>query len=256
MSTDKKNMIFISGWAMPSFIFEPLAAQFTNYKIQLLDLPGVHHNQRVAAPSIAAYAENLVQHIPDRSIVIGWSLGGMVASYIALHYPEKIKILIQLTSSPYFLKSAHAEDCWPGLRPKHLALLEHNVLTNFNCAITDFIQLQFHGLKTVAHKHQLSTLKHIDWNKLIHSTQALQHGIQLLRNTDLRQQLQDMNIPCLYILGRLDAIVPEKISHHLPSLNQRIDVIILPHASHMPFLTHTTECANHIQEYLNKAHQS
>lgn len=55
-------------------------------------------------------AEAVLQQAPDKAIWLGWSLGGLVASQIALTHPERVQALVTVASSPCF----SARDEWPG----------------------------------------------------------------------------------------------------------------------------------------------
>uniref|UniRef100_A0A1A9UKI9 AB hydrolase-1 domain-containing protein n=1 Tax=Glossina austeni TaxID=7395 RepID=A0A1A9UKI9_GLOAU len=51
-------------------------------------------------------------HLPNKSILVGWSLGGLIASQIAIQHPKKFYGLIIISSSPYFCE----EKNWPGIK--------------------------------------------------------------------------------------------------------------------------------------------
>lgn len=54
------------------------------------------------------YFEAVLQQAPDKAIWLGWSLGGLVASQIALTHPERVQALVTVASSPCF----SARDEW------------------------------------------------------------------------------------------------------------------------------------------------
>src|SRR5690606_11195893 len=103
-------LCFIHGWAFDSRVLENLASQFTSTKVQLIDLPGYGKKQSANQPTdIDAVAEAVLPEIPANSVLIGWSLGGMIAIRIAHKIPDAIRAVILLASTPCFVK----KNDWP-----------------------------------------------------------------------------------------------------------------------------------------------
>ena len=63
-----------------------------------------------------------------KPIWLGWSLGGLVASQIALRHPERVQALITVASSPCF----SAREAWPGIKPEVLAGFQHQLSEDFS----------------------------------------------------------------------------------------------------------------------------
>ena len=80
-------------------------------------LPGFGRSRGFGALSLADMAEVVLRQAPDKAIWLGWSLGGLVASQIALTHPERVLALVTVASSPCF----SARDEWPGIKPDVLA---------------------------------------------------------------------------------------------------------------------------------------
>src|SRR5262245_40457900 len=108
------DLILLHGFAMNAPFLKPLAEKLlAHYRVHLFDLPGFGNNQQDAlSPHPAQIAEYLIQHLPEQAIWLGWSLGGLIASWIAIHYPNHVRALVNLASTPYFI----AEPNWPGIQ--------------------------------------------------------------------------------------------------------------------------------------------
>ena len=73
-------------------------------------------------------AEVVLRQAPDKAIWLGWSLGGLVASQIALTHPERVLALVTVASSPCF----SARDEWPGIKPDVLAGFQQQLVMIFS----------------------------------------------------------------------------------------------------------------------------
>ena len=61
-----------------------------------------------------AFLEKIAEKIPTQSIVLGWSLGGMIATQLAHKYTDKVCGLITLATNANFVSS----DTWPHAMPR------------------------------------------------------------------------------------------------------------------------------------------
>lgn len=104
-------VVLIHGWGLNSAVWQPLITQLTAefkacFHIITVDLPGfgANHDKKIQPYSLASVAKQIEQVIEQPAIYLGWSLGGLVATEMALVYPEKVLGLITVASSPRFLE--------------------------------------------------------------------------------------------------------------------------------------------------------
>ena len=102
------------------------------------------HGWGLGALSLADMAEAVLQQAPDKAIWLGWSLGGLVASQIALTHPERVQALVTVASSPCF----SARDEWPGIKPDVLAGFQQQLSDDFQRTVERFLALQTMGTET------------------------------------------------------------------------------------------------------------
>ena len=97
------HLVLLHGWGLNAEVWrcidEELSSHFT---LHLVDLPGFGRSRGFGALSLADMAEAVLQQAPDKAIWLGWSLGGLVASQIALTHPERVQALVTVASSPCF----------------------------------------------------------------------------------------------------------------------------------------------------------
>ena len=79
---------------------------------------------------------------------------------------------------------------------------------------------------------------------------ALKHGLDLLLNVDLRDQLSNITCPMLWLLGERDTLVPVEVSEELESLIPQADLLVLHGCAHAPFLSHTLQSLRALSSFI------
>jgi pimeloyl-[acyl-carrier protein] methyl ester esterase len=67
---------------------------------------------------------------------------------------------------------------------------------------------------------------------------ALALGLDLLRDSDLRPLLQDLDCPSLWLFGARDTLVPAAVATAIVARLPEARVQVIPGAAHAPFLSH------------------
>lgn len=129
------HLVLLHGWGLNAEVWrcidEELSSHFT---LHLVDLPGFGRSRGFGALSLADMAEVVLRQAPDKAIWLGWSLGGLVASQIALTHPERVLALVTVASSPCF----SARDEWPGIKPDVLAGFQQQLSDDFQRTVERF----------------------------------------------------------------------------------------------------------------------
>ncbi|MBT0730860.1 pimeloyl-ACP methyl ester esterase BioH [Rosenbergiella nectarea] len=231
-----QSLVLLHGWGLNShvwdFILTPLSSHFS---ITLIDLPGYGRSQPFDTLSLDEMASHIAPHIPSQSIVLGWSLGGLVAAQLAIDFEEQVKQLIFVASSPCFSERAQ----WPGITPQVLDNFKTQLATDFRRTIERFIALQ--SLGTANASLNTKTLKQAIINQPQASLAVLNQGLNILQHDDLREKLSKIAVPTLRIYGALDSLVPRKSIPLLDKLWPTSQSIVIEHAAHAPFISHPEE---------------
>jgi pimeloyl-[acyl-carrier protein] methyl ester esterase len=82
------------------------------------------------------------------------------------------------------------------------------------------------------------------------SEKALVSGLNMLENVDLREQFKQLKMPCHVFLGRLDSLVPDKVSGLMLVLSPQTKVEVIAKASHAPFISDTEDFAKRLRAVL------
>lgn len=245
---DKPTIVFIHGWGLNHSVWLPVAEKLqTQFRVNLIDLPGFGDNSAVEMDeySIEKVAAYVAAHIDQQAIVVGWSLGGLVATYLALHFPEKVKQLITVASSPYFVE----QENWPGIDAKVLTSFHQQLSSDSEKTITNFLKIQAMGSPSL--RNDIKQLTQLVMSKPQPSQTTLDQSLYLLDNIDLRQQLQTINQPFLRIYGSSDALVPKTCHEKVSLLAPNSEGLIISGASHAPFISHREEFLSHLLQWVD-----
>ncbi len=239
-----RPLVLLHGWGMNSRVWEPiLPALEQRARITCIDLPGHGNNHDKPMGSLDNTVEQLADHIPQDAIIMGWSLGGLIAQGLAHALPDKVSGLIQITSTPKFVADTHWQH---GLAPDVLANFANNLQTDYRGTVKRFFALQFLGLKTDT--RAVNALReHIMQQPA--SIPALESGLNILATTDFTRQ--PVKQPALWLLGRLDKLIPASLADALPEMGYK-HIALLPNAAHVPFVTHPELFMEHIGAFLDE----
>lgn len=225
-----KPIVLFHGWGFDSQIWLPLLPTLINqYQLHLVDLPGFGLTPHM---EWEAFKSALLKHLPAKFALVGWSMGGLLATRLAIEEPENVTHLINVASSPYFIR----ETPWPGIAPTIFRDFYQAFAINSQQILQEFITLQLQGQKVLTGQPP--------------SLNGLRAGLDLLMRWDLRQNLTQLNQPVCYMFGRLDAIVPHATMVTMQTLYPDFHYVMFPKAAHAPFLSHQNEFITALERFL------
>ncbi len=264
MSTEL-HLVFLHGWGMNQAIFTPFIKQFQQllaaqerlhspcgterkmkYVFKCIDLPGFGTKvDTVTEPySLEHIAEVIYQEIPENSVIVAWSLGGLIAQLLADKKFERVLGHIQIASSPKFSSA----DDWYGIKEDTLAQFFSQLKDDHLGLLKRFLAIQNMGVENARSntKEMLNNLS--EYRAPCVST--LEKSLLLLQKTDLRGCLASSSKPCLRLYGKLDALVPVKAVPAIDDLCKHANSAIFSKASHAPFISHPNEVISEIMAFL------
>jgi pimeloyl-[acyl-carrier protein] methyl ester esterase len=240
------DLVLLHGWAMHGGIFDGIIDDLSmRYRVHCVDLPG--HGRSAAELGSAQLDDLLFQVmpvIPVNAIMLGWSLGGLLALKLAQHL--SLKALVLVNSSPRFVANA----TWPhGMEPDVFAQFFSRLQQNMQATVQDFLRLQVRG-----DDHAQQTLATLKASLLQHPAdpQTLQRGLALLRDADECAAVSSVQVPTLVIAGEYDRIThPEAcalLARQLPNAHYAL----IKRAGHAPFISHRDEFLAEVHDFLNR----
>ncbi|WP_068547259.1 pimeloyl-ACP methyl ester esterase BioH [Thalassotalea crassostreae] len=235
---DGKSLVFLHGWGLNSAIFEPIAERLSkHFLITTIDLPGFGRNSDVEISNydLETISAMVADVIEQPSIIIGWSLGGLIATNIALHYPVHVDGLVTITSSPFFVE----QENWPGIKAELLQSFHQQLSIDSNKTIEGFLKIQAMGSEHV--RNDIKQIKQLIKQYPQATTDTLDSSLSLLENVDLRSKIRALKMPVLRMYGRLDSLVPKAVIEQVDKLLPDSDSYTFHRASHAPFISHADE---------------
>ncbi|WP_274585042.1 pimeloyl-ACP methyl ester esterase BioH [Neisseria leonii] len=233
MAHSGKKLYLIHGWAANRHIFDGWAAHFPgDWQITALNLPGHGGAPFDGVFDVAAAADGLAAQMDDGALVLGWSLGGLAALFLAARHPRKVRGLCLCAS---FAKFLAAEDYPEGLAPTSLVKMADCFEQDYHKYMQQFVQMQF----LYAKERQAAVMAQL-FPALTAggAPAALRAALDGAAHADARGLLADICVPVLLVYGGKDRITPvrlgEYLQRHLP--DARLEII--GQAAHAPFLSH------------------
>jgi pimeloyl-[acyl-carrier protein] methyl ester esterase len=233
------DLVLLHGWAMHGGVFVALAERLApHFTLHLVDLPGHGHSLYSPVPlELEAVADNLARRLP-RAAWMGWSLGGLFALHLAQRHPGRVRALAMLCAPPRFM---HGSD-WPqGMAPAVFNDFAGGLARDYRATIDRFLVLEAQGSEHG--QSELALLRAQVFAQGEPSPHALEEGLALLRNTDLRAGLPQLAMPSLWIAGRRDRLVSAQALELAAKAAPRARYRRIDRAGHAPFLSHADEIA-------------
>ncbi len=237
-----KNITLIHGWGAESSIWQQWATdEFAeHYNITLIDLPGFGDSPQLATTDNLEqdWLDALAKVLPNKTHLLGWSLGGLLAQQLTLQYPQKITSLVCLASTPRFTQN----DGWTrSVSPQIIGDFIKSIALEINGVLKKFWRLQLQGSKNS--KQLMKDLINHMSNRKTPKLKPLNQGLILLKDMDNRSLLKNISIPTLWILGEKDPLIPQDIRLNLAKLQPLAEINILEGGTHIPFFSHPQQTA-------------
>ena len=225
-------LVLFHGWGFDNQIWSPLIPFLKDrYQLILVDLPGFGLTPMMDWHS---FKKHLLEQLPSKFSVAGWSMGGLYATRLAIEEPHRVHCLLNINSSPRFI----TDTLWPGV-PKEVFLnFYKNLSTDINKTLHDFIALQ-------SNKNKFEFVLGVP-----PSREGLEKGLTVLDTWDLREGIKSLSQPTCFMFGRLDPITPVKTMHTMQMLYPDFKSVLFDKAAHMPFLSHTELFIEEVLEFI------
>ncbi len=194
------QMILIAGWAFEGTALRALGVLLDQTRTVSLT-SGIDHVAAGAQPSLAGLA-GLLDASQGAVVLVGWSLGAMLAIEAAAAFPEKIAALVLISGTARFCAAPEHQ----GVAPAVLRAMKVGFKRNPQSVLR-----AFYAQCAAPHAEHISGADERHWTACLPSEQArhkLLNGLFYLESADLRNILPQLNLPVLVLHGRADMIVP------------------------------------------------
>jgi pimeloyl-[acyl-carrier protein] methyl ester esterase len=243
-----KHIVLVHGWAMHSGIWRAFAQELAqHYQVTLVDLPGHGRSGAMSPFTVGTVSKALVDAIPYESCCwLGWSLGAAVVLEIARRFPERVNNLVLLAGTPCFVNKAG----WPGMDVTVLDKFSENLQQDTHATLLRFLSLHIKGLDNP--KAALQELKALVFETPEPNKATLEEGLDILKQTDLRDDFAQLKMPVAVILGQLDTLIPVSVGVKMVELLPEVDLTVIDRSGHVPFLSHEEGVVNAVCRFMDK----
>lgn len=242
-------LVLLHGWGLNGSVWHPVVQRLKDvYEIIVIDLPG-HGRSRGNNNdfTLASLSNVVVSAVPGKAHWLGWSLGGLIAQYIAIHSPERVSKLVLAASNAQYVRS----ETWPyAMHPEVLAQFEQGLSKDYKATLKRFLAIQ-----TLGAEGARALVKELSAHLEVHGypeIQALQSGLKILESESLVNQLSAIQSLCLLLFGRLDTLAPPAAAQKMMELIPNAQLKIFEHAAHAPFISHPEEFCAELNSFLRE----
>jgi len=243
-------LVLLHGLAMHSGVWGPLVGRLAGrFRVHAVDLPG-HGHSALAAPftldSACAAVSSSIPVDAHPLIVVGWSLGGLVAMRWARQEPARVGRVALVATTPRFAAGAD----WPhGVPAQTLARFGDELHVEWKITIQRFLALQLQGSEHG--RATLAAMRQQVFARGEPSPDALFGALDAIVTTDLRAEVPDIAQPALVIAGERDTLALPAAARWLGERLPDASFSPIEGAAHVPFLSHPDAFAAALDSFLD-----
>jgi proline-specific peptidase len=240
--------------------FSQLPELSKEYKVIIFDNRGAGKSDRPNEPyTMELFADDLnilMQFLKiDKAHVLGCSLGGMIVQTFAINYPERIRKLILINTTPTFPSDKSGIEVYKNHNiTKYNALMKDPTKTFFDYASPGFTRKfkkmmqenpkrKFHGLFTAEDLIKDSTINPSTPHDIINQAHALKHF-------NVIDRLYKIQSETLIITASHDKTLPKLMSEKIHERIPNSKLILIEGAGHSSNHEKAPEINQHILDFL------
>lgn len=240
------NLVLLHGWGTHPVIWEPLLARLPDdWNVLNLPLPGYAGSEPAVPYELAGLAEMLLPHLPDDSLLVGWSLGGLLAMQLAHQAQAKLRGLVLIGTTPCFV----ARPGWPhAVATGVFEGFAQDLALDYANTLRRFLALQAQGSASMREVLRDLRLRLLALPRPADA--VLRGGLDILQKTDLRATLPAL--PLHVVHGTGDRLAPVEAARWLRQQSGAARLLEIAGAGHAPFLSHPDIVAAFLAEAMHE----
>jgi pimeloyl-[acyl-carrier protein] methyl ester esterase len=244
-----QNLVLIHGWGMHGGVWQPLVKKLAqHFSLHIVDLPGMGFSRSIEPSHLHAVAESVAESLPANADICGWSLGGQVAMRLALLQPDRVRRMVLVGNTPRFV---NAPDWAHGIDAGVFQQFAAQIAADYQNTLIKFLTLQCMGSGDA--RSTIKLLRKSFAQRPVPTLGSLQKALNILLQTDLRAELENLRKPVLLIHGDRDTLAPVQAAHWLAQRLPFGRLRVMAGASHAPFLSHPDQFIEALIQFLEPA---
>ena len=230
-------LVLLHGFAMHGGLFAPVLTQLAaRRRAYVADLPGHGYSAPPHEYTLHAIVDAIdaaLREIEGPLDVVGWSLGGLVAMAWAVRYPQRLRRIVLVASTPRFVAGP---DWSHAIARETLERFGDELHVAYEPTLKRFLALQVQG--SDQGRAILATLRSRLFERGRPAPETLSGSLRLLEQTDLRSAVARIAHPALVLCGDRDALIPLDAGTWLARALPHGERSVIEGAAHVPFLSH------------------
>ncbi|TGE37351.1 alpha/beta fold hydrolase [Desulfosporosinus fructosivorans] len=258
-----KNIVLIHGWACDESIWQEtenyLEQKYCLYTINLLLMKNTY-----------SYRDAVIELIEQKGltkvVLVGWSMGSIVAIQVASYLLQKVQGMVLVSGTSKFIAEMptqvlgsgdsledtdfkNNELYQEGIPSVLVTKMKKRLSKNLERTLKDFYKLMFSSKEQAQGLDDKITDNNLSCGRRWELLEALS-GLDFLMEADVREDLQNITCPTLLLHGEADNLCPlegaKSIERQLPCAQ----LVSYPGVGHIPFLTEFRNFHLDLEEWL------
>ena len=227
----KSRLVLLHGWASTARVWHPVMAELqASYDCASIVLPG-HGDSHLSATRLEPLARQVIDGLQAPAILLGWSLGALVAMQAALIAPSMVQQLMLVSGTPSFVQHAPGQ---PAMPEATFAQFHNDFTDQPGRTMQRFIALQAHG-----DSHAREVMQQLK-QSAADSQADIEWGLEVLHDSDISSELAAIECPTSCLYGVQDSLVPVAIGE-IMHRHMQASVTIWQDTGHAPFVSRPQE---------------
>lgn len=235
------TLVLLHGVGLDHTVWEPVMSRLPEaLRVIAPDLPG--HGVNSPAPedvTLSDLADAVATQIPPASHVVGFSLGALIAQYLAVHRPELVASLTSVSS---------VCDRTPEERAAVMTRLRR-ATDDFTGSVAASLQRWYDGAAVDA-----DCVQRTEAVLLANDPAGFVKCYRVFATADaeIAPYLGQITVPALAITGELDPGSTPEMTHRLAAAIRSCQAVVVPDTRHMLPVERPDELVGHLSTFLKR----
>lgn len=236
------DLVLIHGWAGDESLWQETKAFLSPiHRVLTLNLP--------PAENLYSYRDAVIELIQEQSltevVLVGWSMGSLVAIQTAVQIPSRLRGLVLVGGTSRFVGDNPGEETPAPVVNR----MKKRLGKNLPETLRDFQELMFSPAEKAQELPDRIAAKYLSRIRRWSITEAAA-GLDFLRTVDLQAELTRLACPTLLIHGEQDRICPIGGAGFIQSRVPQAQLLSYPGIGHLPFLTNPEQFQSDLAAWL------
>lgn len=243
-TSNGETLVFIHSLGCDMRIWDEVVPHLTpDFRVIRFDIRGHGLSDAPPAPysmpELARDVAGLLDHLSiSNAVLIGTSVGGMIALQTALDYPERVTALVLCDTAAKIATPDYWDERINTLRQHGMAHMADTILARWFAP--DFAQ--HYPAAYRGYRHMLSRMP----------LEGYIGTCFALRDADLRGRLAEITVPVLVMCGAEDAATTPEMGHALANSLPDGRFVLIENAGHTPSVEQPDAVADAILEFMGR----